>query len=57
MCTNPLEYLVSEYGEDVAKFIVVEKSKQYFDEKFPEVKQQLNTKTTNFQKEILHQVD
>jgi hypothetical protein len=31
MCTNPLQYLVDEYGEDVGKFIVVEKTKQYFD--------------------------
>jgi hypothetical protein len=57
MCTNPLEYLTAEYGDDVGKFIVVEKTKQYFDEKYPEVKQSLNLQTTNFQKEALHQVD
>ncbi len=57
MCTNPLEYLTEEYGEDVGKFIIVEKTKQYFDEKYPEVKQALNQQTTNFQKEMLHQVD
>lgn len=49
MCTNPLEYLTEEYGEDVGKFIVVEKTKQYFDEKYPEVKQALNQQATKFQ--------
>jgi hypothetical protein len=35
MCTNPLEYLIEEYGSDVGKFIAVEKTKQYFDEEYP----------------------
>lgn len=57
MCTNPLQYLIEEYGEDVGKFVVVEKTKQFFDEKYPEVKKELNIQTTNFQKEVLHDVD
>jgi hypothetical protein len=38
ICSNPLQYLIEEYGEDVGKFVVVEKTKQFFDEKYPEVK-------------------
>lgn len=57
VCTNPLEYLTDEYGEEVGKFIVVEKAQQYFDEKRPEVKQALNEQTTKFQKEVLLQVE
>jgi hypothetical protein len=29
-CSNPLDYLIEEYGEDVGKMIVLEKTKQYF---------------------------
>jgi IMP dehydrogenase/GMP reductase len=57
VCTNPLEYLISEYGEDVGKFIVVEKTKEFFNEKYPEVKKNLNVQTTNFQKDIIQKVD
>ena len=57
MCTNPLQYLIEEYGEDVGKFIVVEKTKQFFDEKYPEVKKELNVQTTDFQNKVLHDVD
>ena len=44
-CTNPLEYLITEYGEDVGKFIVIEKSKEMIDEKYPEVRKELEDKT------------
>jgi hypothetical protein len=26
-CSNPLQYLIDEYGEEVGKMIVIEKSK------------------------------
>ena len=57
VCTNPLEYLIDEYGADVGKFIVAEKSKRYLDQKFPEVKKELGTETNNFQNELLKKVD
>jgi len=47
-CSNPLQYLITEYGEDVGKFIAVEKSKEYFAQKYPEVKKELEGKTKQF---------
>jgi hypothetical protein len=57
VCSNPLDYLIDEYGEDVGKFIVVQKTKEYFDEEYPAVKKELNNQTTNFQKEVMKKVD
>lgn len=57
VCTNPLEYLIEEHGADVGKFIVLEKSKKYFEQKYPEVKKELGTETNNFQNDLLKKVD
>ena len=56
-CTNPLEYLITEYGADVTQFIVIEKTTELIDEKFPAVKEELQTKTGEFSKEIMANVD
>ena len=42
---GPLKMLMKEYGDDIGKFIVIEKVKNYVDEKIKEVKEIIDTES------------
>lgn len=42
LCTSdPLTYLIKEYGEDVCKYIVAIKSNEFIEEKTPTLKERI----------------
>lgn len=57
MCSNPLEYLIEQYGEDVGKFIMIEKTQEYLNKQFPIVKEKLSNETKEFSTKTIGEID
>ena len=49
MCCGegPLKMLMNEYGDEIGKFIVIEKVKMYIDEKISEIKAAIDRQSQN----------
>ena len=55
--SDPLSYLISNYGEDVAKFVVAEKSIDFLDDTTPKFKDRVQEQVKNSAKGLDKQFD
>jgi hypothetical protein len=57
-CTgNPVDFIMNEYGADVAKLVSSLKAKELIDQKLPAIKDQLSQKTQEFQSTSMKQIE
>ncbi len=55
--SDPLTYLIKQYGGDVCKFIVAEKSEQFVEDTAPKIKERAKEQIDNSAKDIHKTLD